>query len=103
MSLYADSNYAFNPWMRDILPQMEPDNDGIALLQQEELIMALNAMIPVPPPAGLTPRFGYRDGHSPTLDDVLNVGPTALLMKDTETRQDSGTSGSEGPRLAMGQ
>lgn len=103
MTLYADSNYSYNPWMRDILPQMRPDLGQIEMLEQEEIIEAISAQAPAPPPAGYTPRLGYPDGHSPTVDDVLAVPSTATLMTDTPTRQDSGYSGSEGPRLIMGQ
>lgn len=86
--MYADSNYSFNPWMRDVLPQMQPDNDAIELLAQEEMVEALITQSPPPVPAGYTPRLGY-ESHEPTIDDVLNIGATSMLRTSDMGQQGS--------------
>ena len=95
MSLYADSNYSFNPWMKDVLPQMQPDLEGIALTEAEEMLEVFQAQSPVPPEAPIQPRFGAVKTY-PTVDEVLGVPPVSGL-RDAET----GQQGYGGPALGQ--
>lgn len=74
-----DSNYSFNPWMRQPLPGMEPDILGIEVLQAQEMIEAISEQVPPPPTAGYTPRLLGVERTQPGILDVLNVGPVGGL------------------------
>ena len=91
----ADGNYSFNPWMRPEV-RLGDDVDPSPVLDGMAVVAEMVALTPEPPSAGYTPRLGYPTGE-PTIEDVLAVGPSAGLMRDTPTSQDSGMQGTLRP------
>lgn len=90
----ADTNYSFNPWMN---PVVRPgDNvDPSVLLDPAETIYAVANQVPMPAPAGYTPRLGYPTGE-PTIMDVLDA-QSFVAARDTATSQDTGMQGTLRP------
>lgn len=91
MSLYADSNYSFNPWMRDL-----PTEEGIPEnLRAEEVIAEIANQVPMPPEATIQPRFGAMNIPM-TIEEVLNINQDPLLQE-----KDTGQPGYGGPALGQ--
>lgn len=93
MSMYADSNYSFNPWMRDVDPQLDPRNRPGEVLRAEQVIEEISNTAPMPAPAGIQPRFGAMK-TAITVADVLKVPSTTNLRE-----ADTGQQGYGGPAL----
>ncbi len=84
---------AWNPWLGDVLPQMQPDYGQIEYTQAEAMVATFTDLNPMPEPAPIQPRFGAMK-TALTLADVLSTSPKSGL-REAET----GQQGYGGPAL----
>lgn len=80
----ADGRYGYRAWDRRPGDGVDPS----VLLDPVETIAEIEMQAPMPPPAGVYPRFTGVERTQLSIADVLQVGPT-VLMRD----QDAGMPG----------
>lgn len=91
--MYAGARKGYNPWMRDITPQMRPDYGQIEATEAEEMVEAFLDQSSPPPDAQIQNRFGAEKTY-PTIADVLGV-PSKSGLREADT----GQQGYGGPAL----
>lgn len=98
--MQPDTRYGYRAW--DVRPGDNVDPTPVVAYDPGQLFLDIEVAFPYPgrPGPWRQPRFLGAPRRQPTVTDVVNLPPVGgMLLRDTETHQDSGMVGTSRPAL----